>query len=126
LTQNSRNSIIKTGRQVTDRKEGREMIIKVKVTESIWEFHDGVRRVNKQIHYPDGVAVPPAAGTVAPKLGVRSDVLDFTDRACTDDEHKGGIVELWLYGKEPNDIRQILAYRPVYLLNDNGETIERI
>jgi hypothetical protein len=103
------------------------MIVKAKVTDNIWEFHDGVRRLNKQIHYQDGPSVPPAPGEVTgPKIGCRSDVLDFTDRPCTEDEHKGGIVELWLYGKEPGDIRQILAYRPVYILNDSGETVERI
>uniref|UniRef100_A0A6M3M324 Uncharacterized protein n=1 Tax=viral metagenome TaxID=1070528 RepID=A0A6M3M324_9ZZZZ len=101
------------------------MIVKVKVTEDIWEFFDGVRRFGKQIHYPDQ-EVGAAKDFSKPDIGVRSDFFDFVDRPCTEDERKGGLVELWLYGKDLHDIRQILAYRPVYLLNDSGETIERI
>ena len=97
------------------------MIAKVKVTENIWEYFDNAQRVNVQIHYP-----APGSAAVFPAIGCREDVCNFTDRPCSEDEHRNGIVELWLYGKENDDTRQIMAYRPAYLLNENGKTVERI
>jgi hypothetical protein len=100
------------------------MIAKVKVTENIWELLDGVREVRHQIHFPSR-NMEAASDTAA--LGIRHDAYDYTNRPCADEEHEGGIVELWLYGENRlNDIRQVLAYRPVYILNDEGKTIERI
>ena len=97
------------------------MIAKVKVAVNIWEYFDNAQRVNVQIHYSTpGLTAAPFA------IGCREDVYNFTDRPCSEDELKNGIVELWLYGKTNDDTRQIMAYRPVYLLNDDGKTVERI
>ena len=56
----------------------------------------------------------------------RKEWYDFiNNRPCSEDEAQGGVIELWLYGREKDDIRQILCFRPAYLINDEGKTIER-
>jgi len=103
------------------------MIVKVKVTEDIWEFFDGAREIRKEIHYPE-IELKGQHGKALQEIGkivCREDVFDFTNRPCSSDEADGGVIELWLYGKEKSDIRQVFCYRPAYVLSDEGKTIER-
>jgi len=104
------------------------MIAKVKVTENIWEFFDGIRECRKEIHNPD-IGLEGQHGKrlqESGKLTCREDVYEFTNRPCSPEEAGGGVVELWLYGKEKSDIRQVLCYRPAYILSDEGKTVERL
>jgi len=104
------------------------MILKVKVTENIWQYFDGVRECRKEIHYPETGELSGQHGKMLQEIGkicCRDDVFEFTHRSCSPDEADGGVVELWLYGKEKTDIRQVLCYRPAYLLSDEGKTVER-
>lgn len=56
-------------------------------------------------------------------IGVRDDVVDmtFAQERPESEPRK----EIWLYGSG-GQIRQIVASAPAYIMNDRGETIERI
>jgi hypothetical protein len=100
------------------------MIIKVKVSGSVWQMFDGVRRLTQTVHDSHDVT---GSTKVFPDVGMRIDVFDFVNnRPCTEDEARGGVVELWLFGKDDNDTKQILAFKPVFIMNDEGRTVERI
>ena len=92
------------------------MIVKVKNC-STWILFDGAGEVSYHKLHRDG------AGEAA--IGVRADVVDLTNNPVDEDTAKAGITEIWMY-KDHQVIRQILAYSPIYILNDEGKTIERI
>ncbi len=70
-------------------------------------------------------------------LGVRQDCLDFLKMEDIAGESNDpasdkrlmkiskNFVEIWLY-KNCNVVKQILAHSPIYVMNDEGKTIERI
>lgn len=93
------------------------MIVKVK-TDCGWTLFDGADRLDYR-HYQR-----------KEHLGVRQDVFDYTNNKpgdntiiTSDDDY---CIELWVYSKKDNDPIQILARSPVYILNNNGRTIETI
>lgn len=98
------------------------MIIKIKEHENpeSWTFFGNVNRVTKLIHHNIDSDVLKNNSIV-----VRSDVYDFTNNPSSENDSKNGFLELWLYGKEKDDIKQVLCFRPAYLINDEGKTIEK-
>jgi hypothetical protein len=70
-------------------------------------------------------------------IGVREDHLDFLEMKeitieanCPENNISKkrvskDFVEIWLY-KNCNVIKQILAHSPIYVMNDEGKTIEKI
>lgn len=106
------------------------MIVKCKSLSNpeVWNFFDGVTHVTKEWHPLIGQSndIEKDVKNEFGSFTVRNDVYDFiNNRPCSEDEAQGGVIELWLYGREKDDIRQILCFRPAYLINDEGKTIER-
>jgi|LSQX01.1.fsa_nt_gb hypothetical protein len=97
------------------------MILKVRTNydPEVWCFFEGFNQVSKQIHYVNDKDV----------VAVRIDVYDYTHQEeninSKNQSIDEGFLEIWIYGKTPEDTKQILCYRPAYLLNDEGKTIER-
>lgn len=70
-------------------------------------------------------------------IGVRHDCLDFLkmneivyeanfpEAGKREMKISKNFVEIWLY-KNCNVVKQILAHSPVYVMNDDGKTIEKI
>ena len=95
------------------------MIVKLK-SGSGWQMFDNLEDVNYR-YLGDEV------------IGVRGDVRDFTGTVPNSEGNcalalKENRVELWAHqkGRSPLDALQIITYVPVYLLNDEGKTIEVI
>ena len=89
------------------------MILKLKKGDS-WIVFDGFDRIQyRDIQQGEGVAV-------------RFDVYDYTKEDTNKPLNEGSVsAEIWLYwGTEAK--AQILADRPIYLLGNDGKTIERI
>jgi len=99
------------------------MILKARYSGNpdVWYFFDGVQELSKQIHFVDSNLLTKTIDNII----CRSDVYDFTKNSFSEDDIKNGFIELWIYGKTDSDTKQILCYRPVYLLNDDGKTIEK-
>lgn len=99
------------------------MILKVRSNydPEVWCFFEGAKQVTKEIHYVDDVT-----GFIKAMV-VREDVYDYTNQKIpgSDNLYKEGFLEVWIHGKTSEDTKQILCYRPAYLLNDEGKTIER-
>lgn len=89
------------------------MMLKILVADE-WEFFDGFDRVSHR-------EIPPDEDT-----GVRSDCLSFCERQRKDTENpRKAEIELWLY-KGGQVVKQIIALRPIFILNNEGKTVERI
>jgi len=57
-------------------------------------------------------------------VGLRSDCLDFPEQQAAGDSGDP-VCEIWLYnGTEV--VRQILSLRPIYVMNDQGTTVQRL
>ena len=107
-----------------DKKEEKGiMILKVRSNydPEVWCFFEGVKQLNKGIHYVDDVI-----GSIKDMI-IREDVYDYTKQKIPTSYkiYKEGFLEIWIHGKTQEDTKQILCYRPAYLLNDEGKTIER-
>jgi len=102
------------------------MILKVRScgNPEVWYFFDGVREISKEIHYNVDSEVLSNEKMIK-NIICRADAYDFTTNKFSEDDIKNGFLELWLYGKNDEDTKQVLCYRPAYLLNDDGRTIER-
>lgn len=89
------------------------MIVKINA-KGTWILIDGVAKIeHREIREND------------PAIGVRADVLDYTSKPCSEDEAKAGTVEMWMT-RENGELVQALAFKPVFLLNNEGRTIEKI
>ncbi len=80
-----------------------------------WVLIDGFNRISHQ--YEDQEK----------PMAVQENYWDFTiqrDSQRTTKE-KPQRIEIWLY-KDSEVFRQILAYEPIYILNNEGKTVERI
>jgi hypothetical protein len=53
------------------------------------------------------------------------DCIDFTDRPLSLQESTFSRTEIFLF-KGNETVRQIIAFKPVYVLGDRGKTVERI
>ena len=97
------------------------MILKVRSSGNpeVWYYFGGVKQISKEMHY--------ANGTTAEELVAREDVYDFTydTLGFSPEDKRDGYLELWLYGKTFEDTKQVLCYRPAYLLNDDGKTVDK-
>lgn len=104
------------------------MILKVRSSgiPEVWYFFDGVKEISKEVHYNIDSAVLYLEEKIK-DIVCRSDVYDFTTNKFPEDNSvpPQGFLEIWLYGKTNEDTKQILCFSPVYLLNDDGRTIER-
>lgn len=87
------------------------MILKVINKDSV-EMFDGFDRVGARDLNPDQ------------PIGVSSNCVDFTDRPMTEEEAGFTKTEIWLM-KGDTTIRQIIAFKPVYLLGNDGKTIDK-
>lgn len=58
-------------------------------------------------------------------IGVSSDSIDFTDRPLTEQEATFVKAEIWLYKQGANP-RQIIAFKPVYVLSNDGKTVDKL
>lgn len=88
------------------------MILKILVGDT-WEFFDGYDRVSLR--------------EISPKedFAAREDGYDFRKQQERDaDSNPNPVMEMWLY-KGKQEVSQIVAHRPIYILNDAGKTIER-
>ncbi len=101
------------------------MILKVRSCgiPEVWYFFDGVREIAK-IHYNIDSEISSQVKTIN-NVVCRADVYNFTTNSFSKEDTSDGFLELWLYGKNDEDTKQVLCYRPAYLLNDEGKTIER-
>ena len=103
------------------------MILKVRSCGSpeVWHYFDGVMQLSKQMHYaPSEDAVEKTQDNII----TRFDLYDFTSNSLkfSKEDKRDGFLEVWLYGKSDEDTKQILCYRPVYLLNNEGKTIDSL
>lgn len=99
------------------------MIVKVKNVHQ-WVFIDGVERLSHQILEK------------TTDICCQENVLDFlkqTDRVIKEENTPAkaeGVIplfcELWLWLKGKDYPQQVLANVPIYLLNNEGKTIEKI
>lgn len=52
--------------------------------------------------------------------------LDFRIQASEDQKKTLSIHELWMYDNDNFIVAQAIAYSPIYILNNEGKTVERI
>ena len=102
------------------------MILKVRSSGNpdVWYFFDGVREIAKESHYHIDSEILSQVKTIN-NVVCRADVYNFTTNSFSKEDTSDGFLELWLFGKTNEDTKQVLCYRPAYLLNDEGKTIER-
>ena len=60
------------------------------------------------------------------KVVCRDDALDYTSYPVEENEVPKLRIELWFMNKNQLELSQIFTYRPVYLLNNEGRTIDKI
>lgn len=98
------------------------MILKIQAGNG-WEIFGDVDRVSHRVIPTKEI------------MGVRDDVVDLTvaqeyaekERAARDGGAQGfGPRKELLISKGGANLRQIIAYSPIYLMNDNGRTVETI
>jgi len=96
------------------------MIVKVRTAPTgSWKLYDGVKELVYS-YFNDNLAI-----------GVREDVDDFTDPGkglysdATIEKKEIQKIEIWMTRGDGSH-RQLLALSPVYILNDEGKTIERL
>ena len=99
------------------------MILKVRScgNPEVWHYFGGITQVSKEMHYDDEIQ------KVTNGMVSREDVYDFTANGLkfSSEDTRDGFLELWLYGKTDEDTKQVLCFKPVYLLNDDGKTVDR-
>ncbi len=104
------------------------MILKVRScgNPEVWYYFDGVKQLSKQMHYY--VSPNDDVEKTTSDIITRCDVYDFTSNSLkfSKEDKRDGFLEVWLYGKSDEDTKQILCYRPVYLLNNEGKTIDSL
>mgnify|MGYP000936763361 CR=1 FL=1 len=102
------------------------MILKVRSCGSpeVWNFFDGVKEISKEVHHNIDSNVLSPEKTIR-NIVCRADVYDYTTNKFPDEDMGNGFLEIWINGKTVEDTKQILCFRPAYLLNDDGRTIER-
>ncbi|GAH03847.1 unnamed protein product [marine sediment metagenome] len=89
------------------------MMLKILVR-GTWEIFDGFDRVSHR-------EIPPKED-----IEVRSDCYNFCEeQERSADIHPQPPMELWLY-RGQQVVGQIVARRPIYILNNEGKTIERV
>ena len=87
-----------------------------------WRFFGDIKSITKS-HYGTDPKTLESPAKMISNMIVRSDAYDFTNNPYSGEQN--GFLEIWIYGKEKDDIKQILCFRPAYLINDEGKTIER-
>ena len=101
------------------------MILKVRSCgyPEVWHYFGGVTQVSKEMHYENETETRKAPNDVV----VREDVYDFTANGLkfSTEDTRDGFLELWLYGKTDEDTKQVLCYKPAYLLNEDGKTVDK-
>ena len=99
------------------------MILKVRScgNPEVWHYFGGITQVSKEMHYDDEIR------KATNDMVVREDIYDFTADMLkfSPEDKRDGFLELWLYGKTDEDTKQVLCFKPVYLLNDDGKTVDR-
>ena len=103
------------------------MILKVRSCGSpeVWNFFDGVKEISKEVHHNIDSEVLSPEKTIG-NIVCRADCYDFTINDFSNEANiENGFLEIWINGKTVEDTKQILCFRPAYLLNDDGRTIER-
>jgi hypothetical protein len=97
------------------------MILKANVGNGIWQYFEG-EMVRTNLHFKNmGIDVL----EIIKDRSINHDVWDFTGRLCSEDESINGIAEIVVLNSG-NQSKSVFAYRPCYILNDEGKTIERI
>lgn len=96
------------------------MIVKVRTAPTgSWKLYDGIKELSYN-YYNDSQVI-----------GVREDVDDFTDPGkglyseASVEKKEIQKIEIWMHRGDGNH-KQLLALPPVYVLNDEGKTIERL
>lgn len=87
-----------------------------------WRFFGDIKSITKA-DYDTGSKNLENPSKIISNMIVRSDAYDFTNNPHNGEQTS--FLEIWTYGKEKDDIKQILCFRPAYLINDEGKTIER-
>lgn len=87
------------------------MILKV-INGSSVEMFDGFDRVSARDVSDDE------------SMAVSNNCIDFTDRLLSKEEASFVKAEIWLM-KGDTTVRQIIAFKPVYLLGNDGKTIDK-
>jgi hypothetical protein len=109
------------------------MIIKFEV-KGAWQFFDDVDSfMYRRMGQFDGVEFNEPAEGVSEEL-VSGDLIDFTETISTGEgdpkayrkEGYPGRVLLTFMNSKQTANSQVVAYSPIYLMNDNGKTIEII
>lgn len=89
------------------------MILKVVQPNGAVEMFDGFDRISaKTLDHNEPIAV-------------MSNCIDFTDRLLNEQESTFVKTEIWLM-KGDKTINQIIAFKPVYVLSDEGKTIDKL
>ena len=81
-----------------------------------WKLYDGVKAVSHAV--------------VNGQIGMPYHHEDFTSDPIPD-QFKGEflepkVVRLIIEMNQPGDVRHVIAWSPVFILNDNGKTVERV
>lgn len=104
------------------------MILKVRScgNPEVWYYFDGVIQLSKQLHY--NISPNDDDEKAISNIITRWDVYDFTSNSLkfSKEDKRDGFLEVWLYGKLDEDTKQLLCYRPAYLLNNEGKTIDSL
>jgi len=101
--------LFKIGRQATGRKEGRNMILAIK-TDDGSVMIDKFNRLERSTANPCGLPTP---------------FLDYRPRQNNMITPAGNGVEISLF-RDDVFLTTVISYQPVYVMNDRGETIERL
>ena len=98
------------------------MILKAKEASGVWQYFE-CNQIRTAVHFQ---LDPPVKDVIA-KRSIDNIVWDFTDRPCSQEEAVGGVAEITLYQDvDTPSLKCVFAYRPCYILNNDGRTIERI
>jgi hypothetical protein len=100
------------GRQTIDRKVGREMIIKFahgKGEFETWEVFGDIDHYSFCQHFP------------LPVKDILVDRLDFTE-----DENENKRWDILFFSKNMTEATEIVAHSPIFILNDEGRTVDKI
>jgi hypothetical protein len=96
------------------------MILKANVGSGVWQYFESKKTIRKEVHFQ----LDPPVDVIIKRISIDNEVWNFTDRPCSKEEAENGVAEISLY--DEGVMTYIFAYRPCYILNGEGKTIERI